>query len=123
MMNHSPRYKINYKTIVNLHLFQNDDEADQQPFNVSPFSLFNPQFFPFLAAAAALNQKKMLNSSLSDEKKDNGITPDETNQIRRSISTSQHICNICSKNFSSASALQIHNRTHTGEKPYKCDVR
>ncbi len=122
-MNHSPRYKINYKTIVNLHLFQNDDEADQQPFNVSPFSLFNPQFFPFLAAAAALNQKKMLNSSLSDEKKDNGITPDETNQIRRSISTSQHICNICSKNFSSASALQIHNRTHTGEKPYKCDVR
>jgi uncharacterized Zn-finger protein len=122
-MNHSHRYKINYKTIVNLRSFQNDDEADQQPFNVSPFSLFNPQFFPFLAAAAALNQKKMLNSSLSDEKKDNGITPDETNQIRRSISTSQHICNICSKNFSSASALQIHNRTHTGEKPYKCDVR
>jgi len=122
-MNHSHRYKINYKTIVNLSSFQNDDEADQQPFNVSPFSLFNPQFFPFLAAAAALNQKKMLNSSLSDEKKDNGITPDETNQIRRSISTSQHICNICSKNFSSASALQIHNRTHTGEKPYKCDVR
>jgi len=122
-MNHSHRYKINCTTIVNLSSFQNDDEADQQPFNVSPFSLFNPQFFPFLAAAAALNQKKMLNSSLSDEKKDNGITPDETNQIRRSISTSQHICNICSKNFSSASALQIHNRTHTGEKPYKCDVR
>lgn len=84
---------------------------------ISPFSLFNPQFFPFLAAAAAFNYSKI------DEKKDPGINSiEETNPIRRSLSTSQHICPICSKNFSSASALQIHNRTHTGEKPYKCQV-
>ncbi|XP_068120371.1 sal-like protein 4 isoform X2 [Hyperolius riggenbachi] len=34
----------------------------------------------------------------------------------------QHICHTCNKNFSSASALQIHERTHTGEKPFACTI-
>uniref|UniRef100_A0A672HRQ6 Spalt-like transcription factor 2 n=2 Tax=Salarias fasciatus TaxID=181472 RepID=A0A672HRQ6_SALFA len=34
----------------------------------------------------------------------------------------QHACRFCGKIFSSDSALQIHLRSHTGERPYQCPV-
>lgn len=36
--------------------------------------------------------------------------------------SSKHQCAICLKHFSSASAVQIHFRTHTGDRPFKCTV-
>uniref|UniRef100_A0A1A7XWL9 Sal-like 2 n=1 Tax=Iconisemion striatum TaxID=60296 RepID=A0A1A7XWL9_9TELE len=39
-----------------------------------------------------------------------------------SISRLQHVCRFCRKAFSSDSALQIHIRSHTGERPYQCPV-
>lgn len=41
---------------------------------------------------------------------------------KRTSGFPKHFCHICQKPFSSASALQIHNRTHSGEKPFKCVV-
>lgn len=35
--------------------------------------------------------------------------------------TDRHYCHICGKSLSSKTALTLHERTHSGHKPFKCD--
>ncbi|XP_073672809.1 GDNF-inducible zinc finger protein 1 [Garra rufa] len=35
--------------------------------------------------------------------------------------TDRHFCHICGKSLSSKTALTLHERTHSGHKPFKCD--
>ena len=53
------------------------------------------------------------------------VPPSELTQLETpEIESNKKInfCEICNKNFPRPSALKNHNRTHTGEKPYKCEV-
>ncbi|KAJ2479804.1 hypothetical protein IWW56_002865 [Coemansia sp. RSA 2131] len=33
----------------------------------------------------------------------------------------RNVCNVCSRDFTRPSSLKTHKRSHTGEKPYKCN--
>lgn len=49
------------------------------------------------------------------------ITNNSNNQ-NASAANQKHYCRVCKRNFSSSSALQIHTRTHTGDRPFVCHV-
>ncbi|XP_060567177.1 sal-like protein 3 isoform X2 [Ruditapes philippinarum] len=63
-------------------------------------------------------------SSSSSTSRSSGVYPssDNTSPFISKNPTVKHQCLVCQKGFSSASALQIHIRTHTGDKPFKCNV-
>ena len=45
-----------------------------------------------------------------------------SNSPSNSQTSKNTICNLCNKQFSCPSALQIHYRSHTKERPYKCKL-
>lgn len=103
--------KGNLKTHMSIHRLVDDNRTKLEFDNKlqqSPYLLFNSQLLPFLAAAAALNRPKMNEKKLDFEEHASNLSP--------------NTCQMCGKHFSSASALQIHYRTHTGERPYICQV-
>ena len=103
--------KGNLKTHMSIHRLVDDNRTKLEFDNKlqqSPYLLFNSQILPFLAAAAALNRPKMDEKKIDFEEHASNLSP--------------NTCQMCGKHFSSASALQIHHRTHTAERPYICQV-
>lgn len=50
------------------------------------------------------------------------VNRDDQNDEVTADKTSQHVCDICGKAFTSASGMRRHTMIHTGDRPFVCEV-
>ena len=70
-----------------------------------------------LSSLAMLQNSSKIRSNPSEV-----LAKQNLDAIESEESLLKHVCRFCQKIFGSDSALQIHLRSHTGERPFKCNI-
>ncbi|XP_072297112.1 uncharacterized protein sall2 isoform X2 [Eucyclogobius newberryi] len=70
---------------------------------------------------SGLSSQNSMSASVSNSQHSQQIVS-EADSASTSSGRLLHVCRFCGKSFSSDSGLQIHLRSHTGERPFQCPV-
>ncbi|MCJ8731491.1 hypothetical protein PDJAM_G00200310 [Pangasius djambal] len=74
------------------------------------------------SSAVSYQTPSLLTSSTQEQLPLNSAVGASAGSLSTSTGRQQHVCRFCGKVLSSDSSLQIHLRSHTGERPYQCPV-
>lgn len=98
------------------------DKSSTHSSNSSTKSLSFKENTPLSSSSAPGSGHHFSPSSSSATTSPAAVTALLTSSSSTSSSSFKHRCQLCGKIFGSDSAVQIHMRSHTGERPYRCNI-